>query len=313
MIRSRYRDSNELSPGSHAAAERHGRSTTVYLPSGLTTAQRRAALRRLRAVGPDGPLPAAACRAAGAGAARRPGSGSPSDRRAPSSACTRRASTVPVMVEHLRRGDRVPGPVPPSPSGSCTSRRPRPSRRPRVRRPWLGRRASPSHRMSRGQAAGLGVGPGQGPDSKQLTPAGIGQRYPRWPRRLPWPGRAAVARATVRVPAAGTAAGDQAAAGPAAGRPFSEGADPTPTSAAPQGAASTTPAAAPHPRPPPRRPRPPLSPRRARARAPGVLGPASPPWTWARWEFAWTHCLRATQNTLGLANGLTGPSEGAWS
>jgi hypothetical protein len=48
MIRVRYRDPNELSPGLHAAAERHGRSTTVYLLSGLTKPQRRSALRRLR-------------------------------------------------------------------------------------------------------------------------------------------------------------------------------------------------------------------------------------------------------------------------
>jgi hypothetical protein len=48
MIRVRYRDSNELSPGLHAAAERHGRTTTVYLLSGLTKPQRRSALRRLR-------------------------------------------------------------------------------------------------------------------------------------------------------------------------------------------------------------------------------------------------------------------------
>src|SRR3984893_6394192 len=48
MIKIRYRDSNELSPGLHAAAERQGRSTTVYLLSGLTTQERRAALRRLR-------------------------------------------------------------------------------------------------------------------------------------------------------------------------------------------------------------------------------------------------------------------------
>ena len=48
MIKIRYRDSNDLSPGLHAAAERHGRSTTVYLLSGLTAAERRAALRRLR-------------------------------------------------------------------------------------------------------------------------------------------------------------------------------------------------------------------------------------------------------------------------
>jgi hypothetical protein len=48
MIRVRYRDPNELSPGLHAAAERHGRTTTVYLLSGLTKPQRRSALRRLR-------------------------------------------------------------------------------------------------------------------------------------------------------------------------------------------------------------------------------------------------------------------------
>jgi septal ring-binding cell division protein DamX len=48
MIRVRYRGSNELSPGLHAAAEQRGRRTTVYLLSGLTAAQRRSALRRLR-------------------------------------------------------------------------------------------------------------------------------------------------------------------------------------------------------------------------------------------------------------------------
>jgi hypothetical protein len=48
MIKIRYRDPNELSPGLHAAAEHNGRGTTVYLLSGLSAAQRRAALRRLR-------------------------------------------------------------------------------------------------------------------------------------------------------------------------------------------------------------------------------------------------------------------------
>src|SRR5258708_34620473 len=48
MIRIRYRGSNELSPGLHAAAEQRGRGTTVYLLSGLTAAERRSALRRLR-------------------------------------------------------------------------------------------------------------------------------------------------------------------------------------------------------------------------------------------------------------------------
>src|SRR5579859_5078411 len=48
MIKIRYRDPNELSPGLHAAAERHGRNTTVYLLPGLNAAQRRSALRRLK-------------------------------------------------------------------------------------------------------------------------------------------------------------------------------------------------------------------------------------------------------------------------
>ena len=65
MIKIRYRDSNELSPGLHAAAERHGRSTTVYLLSGLTAGERRAALRRLRlsaavVTTPAAPAPSAA-------------------------------------------------------------------------------------------------------------------------------------------------------------------------------------------------------------------------------------------------------------
>jgi hypothetical protein len=62
MIKIRYRDLSELSPGLHAAAERHGRSTIVYLLSGLTTPQRRAVLRRLRVsarMGHCPPLPAA--------------------------------------------------------------------------------------------------------------------------------------------------------------------------------------------------------------------------------------------------------------
>jgi hypothetical protein len=48
MIRIRYRSSNEFSPGLHAEAEQRGRRTTVYLLSGLTAAQRRSVLRRLR-------------------------------------------------------------------------------------------------------------------------------------------------------------------------------------------------------------------------------------------------------------------------
>src|SRR5690348_11577103 len=48
MIGVRYGDSNEFSPGLHAAAERHARITTVYLLPGLTKPERRSALRRLR-------------------------------------------------------------------------------------------------------------------------------------------------------------------------------------------------------------------------------------------------------------------------
>ena len=48
MIKIRYRGSNELSPGLHATAERRGRRTTVYLLDGMTVAERRSALRRLR-------------------------------------------------------------------------------------------------------------------------------------------------------------------------------------------------------------------------------------------------------------------------
>ncbi len=62
MIKVRYRDQNEFAPGLHAATERQGRKTTVYLLSGLNAAQRRAALRRLkisarRGYGPRLPAP----------------------------------------------------------------------------------------------------------------------------------------------------------------------------------------------------------------------------------------------------------------
>jgi len=62
VIKIRYRDAVELSPGLHAAAVRQGRSTIVFLLPGLTSAQRRAALRRLRLSARMGycpPLPAA--------------------------------------------------------------------------------------------------------------------------------------------------------------------------------------------------------------------------------------------------------------
>jgi hypothetical protein len=45
VIRIRYKD---LAPGLHGKAERGGRRTTIFLVPGLTSAQRKAALRRLR-------------------------------------------------------------------------------------------------------------------------------------------------------------------------------------------------------------------------------------------------------------------------
>jgi hypothetical protein len=48
VIKIRYRDADELSPGLHAAAVAQGRNTIVFLLPGLTAAERRAALRRLR-------------------------------------------------------------------------------------------------------------------------------------------------------------------------------------------------------------------------------------------------------------------------
>jgi hypothetical protein len=61
VIKIRYREAAELSPGLHAAAVADGRNTTVFLLPGLTAAERRAALRRLRLSARMGycpPLPA---------------------------------------------------------------------------------------------------------------------------------------------------------------------------------------------------------------------------------------------------------------
>jgi hypothetical protein len=59
VIRVRYKD---LAPGLHGKAERSGRRTTIFLVPGLTSAQRGAALRRLRqearrGCGPRLPVP----------------------------------------------------------------------------------------------------------------------------------------------------------------------------------------------------------------------------------------------------------------
>ena len=51
MIKIRYRNASEFSPGLHAAAERHGRTVTIALVPGLTAEERDAAVRRLRQSG----------------------------------------------------------------------------------------------------------------------------------------------------------------------------------------------------------------------------------------------------------------------
>src|ERR1700753_472549 len=54
MIRIRYRNAYEFSPGLYAAAERRGRTVTIVLMPGLPTAERDAAVRRLRQSGQMG-------------------------------------------------------------------------------------------------------------------------------------------------------------------------------------------------------------------------------------------------------------------
>ena len=51
MIKIRYRNAYEFSPGLHATAERQGRTVTVVLMPGLTAEERDAALGRLRQSG----------------------------------------------------------------------------------------------------------------------------------------------------------------------------------------------------------------------------------------------------------------------
>ena len=228
MIKIRYRDSNELSPGLHAAAERHGRSTTVYLLSGLTAAERRAALRRLRLSARMGycpRLPAAQLALAllvdrirttigqaGAvfrlhpGGQHRPGHGD------------------------LRRGDRVPGPVHRLDPGPA----PRSDRHRVVGRGdlagGLGRR-DPHYRDVAGPGRGTGrpgsgntqPGPGAlGGSSLARSPAqaGAGGRG-QGNGAAPGGGSAQGQGSGSRVPAAAdpVAAGPRAAGPPAAGPP----------------------------------------------------------------------------------------------
>lgn len=240
MIKICYRDSNELSPGLHAAAERHGRSTTVYLLSGLTTAERRAALRRLRLSARMGHCPRLpAEQLALALLADRIritiGQAGAVFRLHPA------GSTVPVMVisggaiaflvlstVSIRVLHDPPTATQSSAAGTS---------------PMASAAGIPISRTSQRQAAGLGVGPGQGSDSRQLTQPGSG-------RGSSLATSPALARAggSSQGNGAGTGRGDggrgSSGSGTGGGTSLSEGAGPTPTSAASQGAAGTTPAAA---------------------------------------------------------------------
>src|SRR6266567_7561176 len=173
MIRIRYRDSNELSPGLHAEAERRCRGTTVYLLSGLTAQQRRSALRRLRLsarMGRCPRLPAGQLALALLADRIRTGVG----RAGAVFRLHPAGSTVPIMV--LSGGaiafllfSTVSIRVLPTPrtatqsSGAGTS-------------PVASAGAIPISGASRGRAAGFGGPghPGPGSDSRQLTQRGSG-------------------------------------------------------------------------------------------------------------------------------------------
>jgi hypothetical protein len=244
MIKIRYRDSNELSPGLHAVAERHGRSTTVYLLSGLTAQERRAALRRLRLSArmgycprlPDGQLALALLadrirttigRAGAVFRLHPAGSTVPVMVISGGAIAFLVLSTVSIRVLH----------APPTASESSAA----------GTSPVASAAAIPITGTSHGLAAGLGGGPGQGSDNRQLTQPGSGGL-----------GGASLARSPAQAGASGSGQGNgagtgsgnggggsggsgKAGRGTAGGTTLSGGADPTPTSAA---AASTTPAAA---------------------------------------------------------------------
>jgi len=167
MIRIRYRGSNELSPGLHAAAERHRRGTTVYLLSGLTAQERRSALRRLRLsarMGHCPRLPAGQLALAlladrirttvgRAGAVLRlhpAGSTLPVMVLSGGAIAFLLFSTVSIHVLHHPRTADQSSASDPEPAASAS--------------------AVPIPGGSQGQAAGLG-GPGQGDDAQQNQPA----------------------------------------------------------------------------------------------------------------------------------------------
>ncbi len=170
MIRIRYRDSNELSPGLHAEAERRCRGTTVYLLSGLTAQQRRSALRRLRLsarMGHCPRLPAGQLALALLADRIRTGVG----RAGAVFRLHPAGSTVPIMV--LSGGaiafllfSTVSIRVLPTPRTTTRSSAAGTS-------PVASVGPIPTPGTSRGRAAGLG-GPGQRTGSRQLTQPGSG-------------------------------------------------------------------------------------------------------------------------------------------
>jgi hypothetical protein len=243
MIKIRYRDSNELSPGLHAAAERHGRTTTVYLLSGLTTQERRAALRRLRLSARMGycpRLPAGQLALALLADRIRTTIGQ-------AGAVVRlhpAGCTVPVMVIS---GGAIAFLV-----LSTVSLRVLPDPRTETQSSASG--TLPVAPAGAIPVAGTSQGPGRGSGSMRLTQLGSGGLGGSWLDRSPaqagggggGPGNGARAGGGNSGIGSGGSGNSGSRAG--GGTPVSGGADPTPTSAAaastPPAAATTTPAAA---------------------------------------------------------------------
>ena len=251
MIRIRYRDSSEFSPGLHAAAERHGRTTTIYLLSGLTAPERGSALRRLRLsarMGHGPRLPAVQLVFALLDDRIRTAVG----RTGAVFRLHPAGSTVPVMVLSAgviaflllstvsirvlpapRTGPRssVSGTSPMAPAGPI-----------------------PIAGASRGQTARLGGpgDPGQGADSRQLTKPRPGGSSPPSPPSLAGPGPSGgqgSGASTGTGTGTGTGSGGWTLSGPMpASAPTTASSTPAPAATPPQGAAAP-PESAPEPAP----------------------------------------------------------------
>ena len=206
MIRVRYRDSNELSPGLHATAGRHGRTITVYLLPGLTAEERNGLRCAVLAVRTDGLRAAASRRAASVRAVRRPDQ----DHHRAGRRGLPRASGRQHPAGHgaLRRGHRVPAllhGLDPGPAhhaglarvglgpGPAVGLEPARSRSPGRRAGWrawaapaTGRRYRPAW-AGRTGAAVAGRVPAEAPATDHLTAARIPRR--RRPRAAGRPPR----------------------------------------------------------------------------------------------------------------------------